>query len=190
MFSSILLALTDCFLCICRYFNPLFALLLLIKYSVYFTRGNIKFELFWYSFSSLEASTPLASTSFWACAENSFYYFQPIRFVRFDNESVNRVARGLDSWCWPSGSRVWWRECFDSKYDSILPWLSLRNDLVNSLKQLWPQIKHDSKKVCIEMTKGEVFIEIIESSFQTLKTLNKLEEAAAILLRIAIHVLQ
>ena len=37
--------------------------------------------------------------------------FQPIRFVIFDNESVNRglpvleAARGLDSWCRPEGLR-------------------------------------------------------------------------------------
>ena len=54
---------------------------------------------------------PRVSPNFWACAEKSLYNFQPIRFVRFDNESVNRglpvlgAARGLDSWCWPKGSR-------------------------------------------------------------------------------------
>ena len=53
---------------------------------------------------------PLASPNFWACAEESFYNFQPITFVRFDNESVNRglpvlgAARALDSWCFPKGS--------------------------------------------------------------------------------------
>ena len=61
-------------------------------------------------FGQHQESIPLASPNFWACAENTFYNFQPIRFVRFDNESVNRglpvlgAARGLDFWCWPKGS--------------------------------------------------------------------------------------
>ena len=44
-------------------------------------------------------------------AAPNFGVFQPIRFVIFDNESVNRglpvleAARGLDSWCRPEGSR-------------------------------------------------------------------------------------
>ena len=46
-------------------------------------------------------------------------YFQPIRFVKFDSESVNRglpgleAARGLDPWRSPNGSQalIWGREC-------------------------------------------------------------------------------
>ena len=54
---------------------------------------------------------PLAAPNFWACAECSFCVFQPIRFVIFDNEFVNRgllvleAARGLDSWRRPEGPR-------------------------------------------------------------------------------------
>ena len=58
-----------------------------------------------------QESRPLAVPNFLACVENPFGVFQPIKFVRFDNESVNRglpvleVARGLDPWCRPEGSR-------------------------------------------------------------------------------------
>ena len=61
-------------------------------------------------FSQHQESRPLASPNFWACEENYFFNFQPIRFVRFYNESVIRglpvlgAARGLDSWCWRKGS--------------------------------------------------------------------------------------
>ena len=44
-----------------------------------------------------QESRPLASPKFWACAENSFYNFQPISFVRFDNESVNRGLPVLEA---------------------------------------------------------------------------------------------
>ena len=58
-----------------------------------------------------QESRPMAPPNFWACAEYSFCVFRPIRFVTFDNESVNRglpvleTARGLDSWRRPEGSR-------------------------------------------------------------------------------------
>ena len=41
-------------------------------------------------FGQHQESRPLASSNFWAWAKKSFCSFQPIRFVRFDNESANR----------------------------------------------------------------------------------------------------
>ena len=58
-----------------------------------------------------QESRPLAAPNFGACAEYSFSVFQPIRFVIFDNESVNRglpvleAARGLHSWRRLEGSQ-------------------------------------------------------------------------------------
>ena len=55
---------------------------------------------FW---SALRIKTEAGQSQFLSMGRNSFYNFQPIRFVRFDNESVNRglpvlgAARGLDS---------------------------------------------------------------------------------------------
>ena len=94
-----------------------------IKYS---TLGYIRpwhnMEQFYFSvlFSSPEPAIYLdcakieilGRSQFSACAEYSFCNFQPIRFVRFDNESVIRrlqvleAARGLDPWRSPNGSRV------------------------------------------------------------------------------------
>ena len=61
-----------------------------------------------------QGSRTLTVPNFWAlaltCTGFSFCIFKPIRFVRFDNESVNRglavleAERGLDSWRRAEGS--------------------------------------------------------------------------------------
>ena len=51
-----------------------------------------------------QGSRPLAAPSFRACAEYSLCTFQPIRFVRFDNESV---YCGVDPWRRPKDRRLW-----------------------------------------------------------------------------------
>ena len=43
-----------------------------------------------YPYGQHQESRPLSSPNFWTCPEKSFYNFQPIIFVRFDNTSVNR----------------------------------------------------------------------------------------------------
>ena len=44
-----------------------------------------------------QESRPLAAPNFWACAEYSLCSFQPIRFVKFHNESVNRRLPVLEA---------------------------------------------------------------------------------------------
>ena len=71
-------------------------------------------------FGQHQESWPLVDPNFWTCAKYLFCNFKPIRFVRSDDEAVNRelpvlaAARGHDSWCWPKGSQPlgtrmsWW----------------------------------------------------------------------------------
>ena len=56
-------------------------------------------------FGQHQGSRPLAGPEFLNMRRSLVLYFQPIKFVRFDNESVNLrlavldPARGLDPWC-------------------------------------------------------------------------------------------
>ena len=62
-------------------------------------------------FRQHQGSRPLTGPDFWRMLKVLVWHFQPIRFARFYNESVNRglpvlePARGLNPWCWQEGSR-------------------------------------------------------------------------------------
>ena len=81
-----------------------------------------------YPLGQHQESWPLACPNFWTCAEYAFCNFQPIRFIRFEIQSVNcgllvlGVVRGLDFWCWSEG--LWSLETRMRQKCTTFTWLN------------------------------------------------------------------
>ena len=79
----------------------------------------------------------------WTCTEFSFCIFKPIRFVRFDNESVNRglavleAERDLDSWRRAEGSSY-----FLPPFENESTCETIHMKMPSTFMSIFMQIKH------------------------------------------------